>query len=118
MWWGYDDKLYEYGKSELTRLAGLNKPFYFILQNADTHFPDGLVSEKMTQKPFEKQYATVIFSSQGEVVKFVQWVKTQPWSDNATVLSATATSAASRHETGAARAEPGPRLCFACRYLA
>lgn len=85
-WWGYeDDKLYEYAKDELTRLSQEDKPFYFILENADTHFPDGYVSVNMKEKPFEKQYANVIFYSQAEVVKFVEWCKTQPWYENTTI---------------------------------
>lgn len=87
VWWGYeDDKLYEFAKSELTRLAEQDKPFYFILENADTHFPDGFVSPNMTRKPFDQQYANVIFYSQAEVVKFVRWCQDQPWWDNTTIL--------------------------------
>lgn len=86
-WWGYeDDKLYEYAKMELTRLSKEDKPFYFILENADTHFPDGYVSKNMTKHPFKEQYANVIFYSQGEVVKFVDWCKQQPWWSNTTVF--------------------------------
>lgn len=86
-WWGYeDDKLYAFAKLELTRLAAENKPFYFILENADTHFPGGYVSANMTQRPFAEQYANVIFYSQRQVADFVTWMKTQPWWNNTTVL--------------------------------
>ncbi len=87
VWWGYeDDKLYEFAKEELLRLAKENKPFYFILENADTHFPAGYVSPKMQEKPFEEQYANVIFYSQAEVVKFVNWIKKQDFYANTTIL--------------------------------
>lgn len=54
VWWGYeDDKLYEYAKMELTRLAGEDKPFYFVMETADTHFPDGYLSPN-AKTPFDK----------------------------------------------------------------
>ncbi len=46
VWWGYeDDKLYEFAKEEITRLANEGKPFNFTMETADTHFPDGYLSE-------------------------------------------------------------------------
>lgn len=87
VWWGYeDDKLYEFAKDELTRLSQEGKPFYFILENADTHFPDGYVSPNMKDKPFEEQYANVIFYSQAEVARFVRWCQEQPWYENTTIV--------------------------------
>ncbi len=87
VWWGYeDDKLYEFAKEELLRLSSENKPFYFILENADTHFPDGYVSPKMKDKPFSSQYANVIHYSQAEVVKFVDWLKKQDFYKDTTIV--------------------------------
>lgn len=87
VWWGYeDDKLYDYAKDELTRLASEDKPFYVIVENADTHFPDGYKSERITEEPFDEQYANVIFYSQAEVVRFVEWCQAQPWYANTTIL--------------------------------
>lgn len=87
VWWGFeDDKLYEYAKDEMTRLASSDKPFYFILENADTHFPDGYVSENMKEKPFDKQYANVIHYSQKETVKLVEWIQSQDWYKDTTII--------------------------------
>lgn len=86
-WWGFeDDKLYDYAKDEITRLAGEHKPFYLVVENADTHFPDGYVSKKMTDKPFDQQYANVIHYSQKEVVRLVRWLQAQPFWKDTTVL--------------------------------
>lgn len=86
-WWGYeDDKLYDFAKQELLRLANCQQPFYFILENADTHFPDGYKSSKMTKEPFNSQYANVIHYSQAEVVKFVKWCQKQAFYDNTTIV--------------------------------
>ncbi|ADH91779.1 LTA synthase family protein [Arcanobacterium haemolyticum] len=87
VWWGVeDDKLYEYAKKSLTQLGEGKDPFYFILENADTHFPRGYVSKNMTDAPFAQQYANVIHYSQREVVKLVEWIKAQSWSDNTTIV--------------------------------
>lgn len=86
-WWGYeDDKIYEFAKQELTRLAAEDNPFYFILENADTHFPDGYKSANMKEEPFDTQYGNVIFYSQREVAKFVRWVQEQPWGPDTTIV--------------------------------
>ena len=86
VWWGYeDDKLYEFAKDELTRLANEDKPFYFVMETADTHFPDGYLS-KNAETPFDKQYANVIFYSQAQAVKFIRWIQEQPFYDNTTIV--------------------------------
>lgn len=85
-WWGYeDDKLYEYAKNELTRLYETGKPFNFVMETADTHFPDGYVG-KNTPTPRENQYANVIAYSASEVTKFVRWIQEQPFYENTTII--------------------------------
>lgn len=87
VWWGYeDDKLYEFAKEELTRLGSSGKPFYFILENADTHYEDGYVSPRMTNKPFPTQYENVIFYSQEQVCEFIKWVQAQPFGPKTTIV--------------------------------
>ncbi|WP_297554980.1 sulfatase-like hydrolase/transferase [uncultured Actinomyces sp.] len=87
VWWGVeDDKLYEYTKEELTKLGGQDKPFYMIVENGDTHFPDGYVSENMKETPFDSQYANVIHYSQAETVKLIKWIQEQPWGDDTTIV--------------------------------
>ncbi len=80
VFWGLeDDKLYEYAKAEMTRLGSGEKPFYFILENADTHPNGGYVSPRMSERPSDKQYGNVIHYSQAETVKLVRWIQAQPW---------------------------------------
>ncbi len=87
VWWGYeDDKLYEFAKAEITRLSQTGKPFNFVMENADTHFPDGYLSENATEQVHESQYGNVIYYSQGEVYKFVKWIQEQPFYENTTVI--------------------------------
>lgn len=86
VWWGYeDDKLYEFAKQELTRLYETGKPFNFVMETADTHFPDGYVSEN-TPMPRDNQYANVIAYSASEVTKFVRWIQQQPFYENTTIV--------------------------------
>lgn len=86
VWWGYeDDKLYEYAKTELTRLYNTGKPFNFVMETADTHFPDGYVGPN-TPTPRDNQYANVIAYSAGETEKFVRWIQEQPFYENTTIV--------------------------------
>lgn len=86
VWWGYeDDKLYEFAKIELTRLAETGKPFNFVMETSDTHFPDGYVSPN-TPMIRESQYANVIAYSASEVEKFVRWIQAQPFYENTTIV--------------------------------
>lgn len=86
VWWGYeDDKLYEFAKTELTRLASLDKPFHFVMETADTHAPDGYLSEN-AEKKYDSQYANCIYYSQAEAVKFVRWIQQQDFYENTTIV--------------------------------
>lgn len=86
VWWGYeDDKLYEFAKDEILRLAATGKPFHFEMETADTHFPDGYLSPK-AQKKFEQPYANAIFYSQKEATKFIRWIQQQDFYENTTIV--------------------------------
>lgn len=86
VWWGFEDnKLYEYAKAEMTRLYNLGQPFCFMMENADTHYPDGFV-EPETKDIFGNQYANVIFNSQKQVVDLVKWIQEQPFGANTTIV--------------------------------
>ncbi|MBQ8766217.1 MAG: LTA synthase family protein [Clostridia bacterium] len=86
VFWGYeDDKLYEFAKKELTRLGESGKPFHFVMETADTHAPDGYLSEK-AEKKFDSQYANCIYYSQAEAVKFVRWIQEQDFYENTTIV--------------------------------
>ncbi|WP_255313883.1 LTA synthase family protein [Trueperella pecoris] len=87
VWWGVeDDKLYEYAKDVLTQRGTSDKPFYFILENADTHWPDGYLSPNMKEAPFSTQYENVIHYSQAQTVKLVEWMLDQPWAKDTTIV--------------------------------
>ena len=86
VWWGYeDDKLYEFAKTELSRLASLDRPFHFVMETADTHAPDGYLSPN-AEKKYNSQYANCIYYSQAEAVKFVRWIQQQDFYENTTIV--------------------------------
>ena len=86
VWWGYeDDKLFDFAKTELIRLYETGKPFNFVMETADTHFPDGYVG-KNTPTPRDNQYANVIAYSASEIAKFVKWIQKQPFYENTTIV--------------------------------
>ncbi|WP_100065749.1 LTA synthase family protein [Miniphocaeibacter massiliensis] len=86
VWWGFEDnKLYDFAKEEITRLSKTGKPFNFVMENADTHFPDGYL-EKEAPTPYKSQYANVIAHSQSQVYDFVRWIQKQPFYENTTIV--------------------------------
>ncbi len=86
VWWGFeDDKLFDFAKDELTRLSQTGKPFHFVMENADTHRPDGYLSPHAST-PYPNQYANVVAYSSAQVVEFVRWIQKQPFYDNTTVV--------------------------------
>lgn len=86
VWWGYeDDKLYEYAKQEITRLYETGKPFNFTMETADTHMPNGYLSEK-APTPYDNQYANVIAYSTSQASEFIEWIMAQPFYENTTIV--------------------------------
>ncbi|MBP3463603.1 MAG: LTA synthase family protein [Clostridia bacterium] len=86
VWWGFeDDRLYKWAKEEILDLASQDKPFNFILQTADTHFPDGYLSSNAERK-YDSQYENVYADASKKVYEFIQWLKTQDFYDNTTIV--------------------------------
>ena len=86
VWWGYEDsKLFEFAKEELTKLSKTGKPFHFVMETANTHFPDGYL-EPDAPTPYESQYANVIAYSSYQTEQFVRWIQQQPFYENTTIV--------------------------------
>jgi phosphoglycerol transferase len=67
------------------RLYNEGKPFNFTMETADTHFPDGYLSEGVESK-FSSQYANVIAYSTKEAVEFIRWIQAQPFAEDTTIV--------------------------------
>ena len=86
VWWGYDDDdLFKWAKDEIIELAAQEEPFNFIMLTADTHFTDGYLSENAGNE-FETQYENVFAYSSKSVCEFVNWIKSQDFYDNTTIV--------------------------------
>lgn len=89
VFWGYEDvKLFENAKEKLTEIAAEGEPFNFTMLTVDTHFEDGYVCEICGEEHGEDQYANVISCSDRQVLAFVEWIKSQPFYENTTVVIA------------------------------
>ncbi|MDO4632950.1 MAG: LTA synthase family protein [Eubacteriales bacterium] len=85
--WGYEDeKLFEYAKEELTRLAAQDQPFNLTMLTVDTHFEDGYVCELCDSSFGDNQYANVFACSSRQVAEFLNWLKEQDFYENTTVV--------------------------------
>ncbi len=85
-WWGFEDeKLFAYAKLELKRLAAEGKPFNFTMLTADSHFPGGYKC-RLCEDIYEEQYANVLTCSSGQVTRFIEWIKEQPFYENTTIV--------------------------------
>lgn len=86
VWWGFEDsKLFEFAKQELNDLYATGKPFHFVMETANTHFPDGYL-EADAPTPYESQYANVIAYSSKQTEAFVRWIQQQPFYADTTIV--------------------------------
>ena len=86
VWWGFEDeKLFEFAKEEITKLAASDKPFYFSMMTMDTHFMDGY-NCKLCKNEYDIQYSNVIACSSKQIGQFIDWLKQMPFYDNTTVV--------------------------------
>lgn len=86
VWWGFEDgKLFDYAKKEITALSKQSKPFNFTMLTADTHHIAGYVCDMCDDK-YDSQYKNVLACSSKQVYEFVEWIKSQPFYENTTVI--------------------------------
>lgn len=84
--WGFEDeKLLAWAVDELNNLASQEKPFNFVLETADTHFPNGYIGPH-TPTPYDSSYANAIHYSDELVSQFIRWCQQQPWYENTTII--------------------------------
>ena len=87
VWWGYeDDKLFSYAKKELVELAEEGKPFNYTMLTVDTHFEDGHWCPNCRYYFGNNRYANIMNCSNNYVYRFVEWLKTQDFYKDTTVI--------------------------------
>lgn len=87
VWWGYEDqKLFEYAKEELTKLAAEEEPFNFTMLTVDTHKENGWPCPLCRWEYGADQYGTVLSCSSRQVADFVAWIRQQEFYKDTTVI--------------------------------
>lgn len=87
VWWGYEDKkLFDFAKQRLLELSEGEKPFNLMMQTIDTHMEDGYVCDSCRSEFGENQYANVMACSSRQVVEFVNWIQSQPFGENTSIV--------------------------------
>ena len=85
-WWGMEDfHLFEYAKKILPQMASGSEPFSLTMLTADTHHVDGFKC-KYCDDNYDEQYSNVLSCSDRQVYEFVEWLKTQPFYENTTII--------------------------------
>lgn len=85
-WWGFSDNdLFEYAKEKLTKIAQEDNPFNFTMLTVDTHHVDGYLCKDCGNK-YDEQYYNVLACSSKKVKQFVDWIQTQDFYDNTTIV--------------------------------
>ena len=88
VFWGYeDDKLFDYAKQELEKVADGKEPFNFTMLTVDTHMPDGFESD-FCPNYSSNPYLNAIYCSDMQLGEFVEWTQEQDFYDNTTVILA------------------------------
>ena len=86
VWWGMEDLyLFEYARQELTEISRTGESFAFTMLTVDTHHIGGYQCVYCTDD-YEETYEQSISCSSRQVLEFVEWMKTQPWWENTTVV--------------------------------
>jgi len=87
VWWGMEDLyLFEYAKQKLTEISAKEQPFAFTMLTVDTHHVGGYQCELCTESASGETYDQSISCSSRQVAAFVDWLKTQPFYENTTVI--------------------------------
>ncbi len=86
VWWGLEDqKLFAMAREELQRIARGPEPFNFTMLTVDTHHVDGYLCD-LCEDEFSEQYANVLACSSRQVSEFLDWIRTQDFYENTTVV--------------------------------
>jgi phosphoglycerol transferase len=86
VWWGMEDsRLFGYAKEEITKASQSKDPFAFTILTVDTHPTDGYLCDQCGDE-YSEQYENVLRCSSQQVLEFVQWIQSQPFYENTTVV--------------------------------
>ena len=85
--WGMEDKkMFEFAKKKLTEISNFSSPFACTILTVDTHFPEGNFRENCCKHQFDENYLNVYACTSRRINAFVEWLKTQPFYANTTIV--------------------------------
>lgn len=86
VWWGFEDNyLFRYAQQELPKIAEKDEPFAFYMLTVDTHHEDGYLCADCPNT-FKNKYENVYACSSKKVAAFIEWIKTQDFYENTTIV--------------------------------
>lgn len=84
--WGYEDeKLFEFAKEEVTKLADSGRPFNLTMLTVDTHHPYGY-ADRSYQEEYPERLSNIIRGDSRKVGEFINWLREQPFYEDTTIL--------------------------------
>jgi len=84
--WGLNDEaVFEFAKEKIGQAAQANKPFFFVIETMDTHFPNGFFNPKICQKS-ENNMTDVIRCSSKQIRDLVDWIQAQPFGPDTAII--------------------------------
>ena len=86
VFWGIEDeKLFDMAKEKLAEIAKKDEPFNFSVFTIDSHYPNGYKC-RLCRDEYDTEYENAIACSARQTVEFVEWIKTQPFYENTTII--------------------------------
>lgn len=84
--WGFEDeKLFDFAREEVTRLASEGKPFNFTLLTVDSHHPYGY-ADRHYREEYPQRLSNIIRGNSRKIGAFVEWLKEQPFYEDTTIV--------------------------------
>lgn len=86
VWWGLeDDKLFDWAKDEILKIADEDEPFNFMMLTVDTHASEGYTSDFCSNE-YDDPYMNSIACSSMQLAEFVEWIQEQDFYENTTIV--------------------------------
>lgn len=87
VFWGFEDqKLFQFAREDLQKLAADDKPFNLTILTVDTHFEDGYKCDLCPDTFGADQYANVMACSSRQTAEFIKWIQQQDFYKDTTIV--------------------------------
>ena len=84
--WGLNDEaMFGFAKERIKAAAATGKPFFFVLETMDTHFPNGYFNPRICAR-VENNMTDAVSCSSKQIDAFVKWIQEQPFGKDTAVI--------------------------------